>query len=148
MSFEFVLHPTLHAGSLPVADLPLSKLVLMNDSRYPWFALIPRRLSATGGYVRELSELVPDDQRQLFTEAMALEKALKNATNAYKMNVASLGNEVQQLHVDIIARFPADAAWPGPVWGVDARVGYQPSAAGALIARVKAGLAVVFPDYI
>lgn len=149
---NFVLHPKLHADTLPVADLPLCKLALMNDSRYPWFILIPRRLAVTGAtageYLRDMSDLPAADHAQFFTEVMATEKALKNATNAHKMNVAVLSNEVQQLHVHVIARSVADAAWPAPVWGKLPAVPYQPSAAGALIARVKSGLASVFPDYI
>jgi diadenosine tetraphosphate (Ap4A) HIT family hydrolase len=44
--------------------------------------------------------------------------ALRQATGCDKLNVASLGNMVRQLHVHIVARFEGDAAWPGPIWGV------------------------------
>ena len=35
---------------------------------------------------------------------------------AHKMNVASLGNLVPQLHTHVIARHIDDDAWPNPVW--------------------------------
>jgi D-tyrosyl-tRNA(Tyr) deacylase len=34
-----------------------------------------------------------------------------------KINTASLGNMVAQLHVHVIGRRHGDPAWPGPVWG-------------------------------
>lgn len=37
--------------------------------------------------------------------------------SADKMNVATLGNEVAQMHIHIIARHRSDACWPAPVWG-------------------------------
>ena len=37
--------------------------------------------------------------------------------DADKMNVATLGNQVPQMHVHIIARQRDDACWPAPVWG-------------------------------
>lgn len=36
---------------------------------------------------------------------------------ADKMNVATLGNQVAQMHIHIIARHRHDACWPAPVWG-------------------------------
>jgi diadenosine tetraphosphate (Ap4A) HIT family hydrolase len=42
-----------------------------------------------------------------------------------KLNVASLGNVVRQLHVHIVARRKTDPAWPGPVWGHGAPRAYE-----------------------
>ena len=39
----FSLHPQLDADTHFVADLPLCTVRLMNDARYPWLVLIPRR---------------------------------------------------------------------------------------------------------
>ena len=144
----FTLHPTLHADTFPVADLPLCKLLLMNDTHFPWLILVPARLTEKGEYLRDLSDVARTEQPQLWTEIVAVENALKSATGAYKMNVAALSNVVQQLHIHIVARQETDAAWPRPVWGHGPATPYQPSAAGHLIAAVKTHLAPIFRDSI
>ena len=60
--------------------------------------------------------------------------ALRKMFKPHKMNVASLGNAVPQLHIHIIARQTGDAAWPKPVWGV---VPAKPYAADAIAAFQK-----------
>ena len=95
-----------------VAELPLCQLRLMNDARFPWLLLIPRRAEAS-----EIFDLNKADQQQLWHEASVLGQMLKTLTQADKINVASLGNVVGQLHVHVVARQRDDAAWPGPIWG-------------------------------
>lgn len=62
---------------------------------------------------------------------------------ADKMNVASLGNQVSQMHIHIIARKRGDACWPEPVWGrlPDCHAGYSAQRISAirqaLATRVK-----------
>lgn len=98
--------------SYPVAELPLCQLRLMDDTRFPWLILIPRRSG-----VSEVFDLDAADQRQLWHEASEVGRMLKTLTQADKINVASLGNVVTQLHIHVVARRRDDAAWPGPVWG-------------------------------
>ena len=43
MKAKFNLHPRLIKDTIHIADLKLCRLVLMNDSNYPWFILIPRK---------------------------------------------------------------------------------------------------------
>ncbi|MEO1066346.1 MAG: HIT family protein [Pseudomonadota bacterium] len=100
-------------------DLRISKVLLMNDVRYPWVILVPRVAG-----VQELYDL-HRAQRALFTdEITATAKALQTVTKGHKMNVGALGNIVRQLHVHVIARFEKDATWPGPVWGEGEREPY------------------------
>jgi len=109
----FTLHPKLEADTRQVLDLPLCRVRLMNDSRFPWLILIPRRPE-----VREMHALDSADRFQLMEEACGCAAALEREVSAQKMNVAALGNMVPQLHIHVIARFDTDDAWPGPVWGV------------------------------
>ena len=95
-----------------LGDFPLSRLLLMNDARYPWFILVPRREDVT-----ELFQLDVDDRQALWREATLLAEVLKDTFRADKMNVANLGNVVSQLHMHVIVRRRGDDAWPGPVWG-------------------------------
>lgn len=109
---DFTLNERLAADTLPVADLPLSRILLMNDARYPWVILVPRHAS-----ISEVFELSASDQQQLWREATQLGEAMKKVLAGDKVNIASLGNVVSQLHVHVILRRHSDAAWPAPVWG-------------------------------
>jgi diadenosine tetraphosphate (Ap4A) HIT family hydrolase len=73
---------------------------------------VPRREE-----VSELFQLDADDQRQLWHETTWLAETLKDTFSADKMNVATLGNVVSQLHMHVIVRRREDVAWPAPVWG-------------------------------
>jgi diadenosine tetraphosphate (Ap4A) HIT family hydrolase len=115
----FVLDPRLAADTFLLGDMALCRVLLMNDSRFPWLILVPRREGAT-----ELTDLTPFDRRALIEEAALAADRLKILTGARKINVAALGNMVPQLHVHVIARFEADEAWPNPVWGSGAATPY------------------------
>ena len=108
----FVLDSRLEQDTLLLGDFPLCRLLLMNDSSYPWFILVPRREE-----VSELFQLDGADQQSLWRETTALAETLKDTFGADKMNIATLGNMVSQLHMHVIARRRDDAAWPAPVWG-------------------------------
>lgn len=107
----FILHPKLRADCIDIGELPLCQLVLMNNRHFPWVILVPRREAA-----RELFDLAPAEQMQLMLETNQVARDVQSLTGADKMNVAALGNQVEQLHVHVIARFKSDAAWPHPVW--------------------------------
>ena len=132
---SFVLDPKLAADSVSIANLALSDLRLMNDARFPWLLLVPRRAGAV-----EIIDLAKADRAALFEEITAASAALRTATGCDKLNVAALGNQVRQLHVHVVARFAGDAAWPGPVWGTGAAVAYDGAARDRLIATVKGAL--------
>jgi diadenosine tetraphosphate (Ap4A) HIT family hydrolase len=109
---EFELHPRLAADTVVIADWKLCRVLLMNDARYPWLILVPRRNDVT-----EIFELAPEDREMLMAEIALASERLKHFSHAAKINVGALGNLVPQLHIHIVARNPSDAAWPGPVWG-------------------------------
>ncbi|HLT04634.1 MAG TPA: HIT domain-containing protein [Pseudomonas sp.] len=108
----FVLAEQLQNDTLTIGDFPLCRLLLMNDRQYPWFILVPRRED-----VSELFQLDEPDQRQLWKETTQLAESLKDTFKADKMNIATLGNMVSQLHMHVIVRRKDDPAWPAPVWG-------------------------------
>ena len=132
MSNPFELDPRLVADTFLVGETPLSQVLLMNDARYPWLILVPRRSDVT-----EPFELSGTDQAQLWQESMRLGEAMKVHFAADKINIAALGNQVAQLHVHHIARFHTDDAWPGPVWGVGSAVPYSDAARDALIDELR-----------
>lgn len=112
MSAAFVLDERLAADSLPVIELPLCSVRLMDDARFPWLLLVPRR-----GGLSEIHDLCAADQGQLWNELRQATAALRAVAPCDKLNIGALGNIVRQLHVHVVARREGDAAWPGPVWG-------------------------------
>jgi diadenosine tetraphosphate (Ap4A) HIT family hydrolase len=96
-----------------VADLSLCRLFLQNDTRYPWFVLVPHIADVT-----EMYQLLDADQAQLMTEISLISRYLKEELSVHKVNVGALGNVVPQLHIHVLGRDPNDATWPNPVWGV------------------------------
>jgi diadenosine tetraphosphate (Ap4A) HIT family hydrolase len=131
----FELHPRLAADTFTLGDFPLSRLLLMNDAQYPWCILVPRREGA-----REIYLLDAADQQQLLRESGQLSRAMMEAFQGHKLNVAALGNVVPQLHVHHIVRQPGDAAWPGPVWGRHPPRPYAAAERAALVAALRAQL--------
>lgn len=127
---SFTLDPILERDTFAVADIGLTQVRLMNDARFVWLVLVPKRADIT-----ELHDLTPLDQTMLTFETTQIAKALKDFTGADKINVAALGNQVRQLHVHVIARNVGDAAWPGPVWCAGAPQPYRNGGARALIER-------------
>ena len=112
LSPAWVLHPQLERDTTPLGDLPLSRVLIINDANYPWLLLVPRRAGAV-----ELIDLDDVERAQLMSEITLASRALKEVTECDKLNVAALGNAVPQLHVHVIARRKTDKAWPKPVWG-------------------------------
>jgi diadenosine tetraphosphate (Ap4A) HIT family hydrolase len=118
---SFALQPQLSRDTVFLGDLPLSRVLIVNDANYPWLMLVPRREE-----VVEIIDLDEVERTQLMSEIALVGRALKDVTRCDKLNVAALGNIVPQLHVHLIARRTTDAAWPKPVWGAVPAVPVDP----------------------
>jgi diadenosine tetraphosphate (Ap4A) HIT family hydrolase len=129
---DWSLHPQLAQDTVPVGDMPLTRVLLANDANYPWLILVPR----LPGLV-ELIDLEENAQVQLLGEVAAAARALKALTECDKLNIAALGNQVPQLHVHVIARRRTDPAWPKPVWGVTTPLAYAEGQQGALLYSLR-----------
>jgi diadenosine tetraphosphate (Ap4A) HIT family hydrolase len=128
------LHPQLHADTVPVCDLVLSRLLAMNDANFPWLILVPRRAG-----VSEIIDLGAE-QSLLMSEISLVSRALKDETRCDKLNVAAIGNVVPQLHIHVVARRKDDAVWPKPVWGAIPRREYEADAMGRFVAAIRGRL--------
>jgi len=118
---DWSLHRQLEQDTINIGDLPLSRVLVVNDANYPWLMLVPRRADA-----KDLTDLGEVEQGQLMTEINRVACALQSITKPDKLNIAALGNVVPQLHVHVIARRTSDAAWPRPVWGVVPPLAHDP----------------------
>jgi diadenosine tetraphosphate (Ap4A) HIT family hydrolase len=134
---DWTLNAQLAEDCRVVGDLELSRVLVMDDAGYPWLVLVPRRAAAT-----EIIDLDPSDRAALMDEIAQMSHALRRITQCEKLNVASLGNVVPQLHVHVVARFSSDAAWPRPVWGQASRRAYAPEALSQFCAELRAALSL------
>ena len=128
----FELHPRLIAETVTVMDWPLCRVLLMNDSTYPWLVLVPRQKD-----IAEITDLSPQDQLVLMAEIAKASTGLRALTTPHRINVAALGNMVAQLHVHVIARFTDDPAWPKAVWGAAPTVNYTADTLAAKLAELR-----------
>ena len=133
----FALDPRLAADTLELGDLPLSRVLLMNDGRFPWLILVPRRAD-----LAEIVDLESGARVQLMEETALASEALRALPEVDKINIGALGNIVRQLHVHVVARRIDDAAWPKPVWGAGMAQPYEERDAVELAARMRRALAI------
>jgi len=96
-----------------------SLLLLMNNAEIPWFVIVPVGVAAI-----DIDELDDKQQSQLLKEVNALSGFLKTNYSVDKINFASIGNIVKQMHFHLVARTEQDSCWPGVVWGVNAKIKY------------------------
>lgn len=143
MTRTFELDPRLAADTHLLVQWPLCDVMLMDDSRYPWLILVPRVAGA-----RDLIDLDQPARMQLRQETDAAAMTLRDVFAPDKLNVATLGNVVEQLHVHVIARFRDDDAWPAPVWGAHPRLPRDDAARQALLHRLRPALSLfTFKEY-
>ena len=112
MTMGFTLDQRLADSSDLVSRVGDIQVRLADDSHYPWLILVPELDN-----VVELHDLSDAQRNQLFDLASHLGNWMKTTFSADKINVATLGNLVPQLHLHVVARQNGDPAWPGPIWG-------------------------------
>ena len=109
---DFNLNKKLEADTHHISDLALCKLLIMNNADYPWVILVPRISNIT-----EIHQLTEMDRKKLDFEVNEISKKLSDYFKADKINIASIGNIVSQLHIHIVVRNKKDLSWPETVWG-------------------------------
>jgi len=132
---NFQLHPRLQQDCITIGRFELCRLLMMNDSQYPWFILVPEISNLT-----ELYQLDKAQRELLMEESCYLAENLAELFQADKMNIANIGNMVAQLHIHHIVRYQTDSAWPAPVWGKFAAVPYTDTQIIERVGQVTARL--------
>ncbi len=112
MNSQFQLHERLQQDCILIGRFSLCQLLMMNDSQFPWFILVPERAD-----IKEIYQLSVADRQLLSEESCFLAENMADLFKAHKMNMAAIGNMVPQLHIHHIVRYQTDKAWPAPVWG-------------------------------
>jgi len=131
----FELYPVLENDSVLIGRFGLCQIRLINDSNYPWVLLVPEREGIT-----EIHQLSIEDRSLLAEESAFLSAILADLFEADKMNIATIGNMVPQLHVHHIVRYKTDPAWPAPIWGKLPMKSYSDEALEATADKIAAAL--------
>ena len=139
----FKLHPQLKMDTFDIGDLPLCKVLLMNESQFPWLVLVPRR-----NEISELYQLPDMDITQVNKESLEISRLMMVLFSGDKLNVAALGNLVPQLHIHHIIRHKDDAVWPQPVWGNFTAKPYSESAANQMRDKVSEKISLELEGFI
>jgi len=114
-----------------ITDLNLCTIRLIDNSKFPWIILIPKRKETT-----DISQLKKKDQNLLMKEIVFTSKVMKKTFKAFNLNIEKIGNVVSQLHIHIIARSKKDSSWPLSVWVVKKK-NYSTTALEKTILRIK-----------
>ena len=114
-----------------ICDLKLCSVRLIDNQKFPWIILIPRRKGVT-----DITELAPKDQLLLMKEIVYCSKFMKKIFKTSKLNVEKIGNIVSQLHIHIIARKKTDSSWPLSVWVVRGK-SYSANALKEVINKIR-----------
>lgn len=92
-----------------------SLILLMNNPQIPWLILVPNTCNSQSSH--EFDLLSREQQIQLLDQINLLSKFLRQHFQFDKLNIATIGNIVRQLHIHIVARSEDDYCWPAVVWG-------------------------------
>lgn len=128
---NFQLNERLAADTYPIADHPDYYLGLNKNALVPWFILVPK--------TNELELFACTDcfKTRIRSTVDSLASFIQQHFTADKMNLATLGNVVSQLHIHIIARTNDDFAYPDPVWGKTNFLAYEEEEKNAIIAAIQ-----------
>lgn len=130
MANKFNLDARLANDCIIMGKLDLSLLLLMNNSLVPWFILVPDTT------ITEMTALPHVNQAALLKEVNLMSIFMKANFDISKLNIASIGNIVNQLHIHIVGRDPSDYCWPNVVWGTQDKELYT----NEQIAKISAAL--------
>jgi diadenosine tetraphosphate (Ap4A) HIT family hydrolase len=96
-----------------ITELKLCSVRLIDNSKFPWIILIPKRKN-----ISDISQLNKKDQNLLMQEIVHSSKIIKKVFKAFNINIEKIGNVISQLHIHVIARDQNDSSWPLSVWVV------------------------------
>ena len=114
-----------------ITELKLCTIRLIDNSKFPWIILIPKRKKIT-----DIFQLKKKDQNLLMNEIVFTSKVMKKTFKAFNLNIEKIGNVVSQLHIHVIARSKKDSTWPLPVWVVKKK-NYSKIALEKIIFKIK-----------
>lgn len=106
-----IIHPQLIADSHDLFNWQKCHVRLHKNATLPWIVIIPETDKI------EFCDLPNEQQLEITQLSRMIGDYFKSACGAEKINIAAIGNVVQQLHVHVIGRHSKDSLWPDVVWG-------------------------------
>lgn len=133
---SFSLHPRLAAGGFELGRIGGCRLLLKNNALFPWLLLVPEVEEG----IEDLHQLDPARYEEVMAAVREVSQFVADHFKPEKLNVASIGNQVRQMHIHIVGRSPEDPAWPGTVWAFDGKRIYQDDEVAAIAAAARASM--------
>lgn len=91
--------------------------VEVENSEIPWLKIFSKSKE------KEFSACDARTQAEIFRLLLLIEKEMLAYFKPDKINIASFGNMLPEVHWHIMARFKNDSYFPEPMWGEQQRVG-------------------------
>ena len=135
---NFELHEKLKSDCIVLGSLNGSLLLLMNNSLVPWFIIVPQ----TDRW--EIYQLTDSEQAALYASINQLSGFVAQQFKTDKINMASIGNIVKQMHIHVVGRWYDDYCWPDVVWGRKEKAEYKQSDVTIMVQQLKAELGESF----
>ena len=135
---KFELHEKLKSDCIVLGSLNGSLLLLMNNSLVPWFIIVPQTDR------QEVHHLSDNETAELYTNINLLSEFVENQFKTDKINVASIGNIVNQMHIHVVGRRHDDYCWPNVVWGRTEQAEYKQSEISVIVEQLKSALGESF----
>lgn len=108
---SFNIDPRLIKNSYLITETNISHILLSKNALISWVIIVPKT------DIKEWHELDTDFQNKLNLQINKIASTLKKQLSADKINIATIGNIVEQMHIHVIGRKYKDAFWPDVVWG-------------------------------
>ena len=110
---EFSIDERLLNDCHVLAETDGLSFLLHGNAEVAWFVIVPH-VDQT-----EFYQLDVDLQHRLCKQIELLSRFIKLNFISDKINVATIGNVVSQMHIHVIGRREDDLYWPDVVWGRD-----------------------------
>lgn len=105
------IHPQLQEDCHVLGASGNGTILLHRNALVPWLLIVP------AAETDDLCMLESTAYHQLMSEVRTMASFIKSHFKCERINIASIGNIVPQLHIHIVGRQQEDACWPLPVWG-------------------------------
>ena len=128
---SFILNQKLKNDCIVLGKIRHSLLLLMNNALVPWFIIVPQTSKL------EIHQLSDAEREELYANINALSEYIEQQYQVDKLNVAAIGNVVNQMHIHVVGRKRDDYCWPNVVWGRPERVEYSQDRVTAILESLK-----------
>jgi diadenosine tetraphosphate (Ap4A) HIT family hydrolase len=139
----------LEQDCIKLGTIDKNLLLLMNNSLIPWLIIVPSNTidKSTNSSIVEFDLLPSEQQIDLLKLINQLSAFLRRYFTLDKINIASIGNVVSQLHIHVVGRSTNDYCWPDVVWGNNKQVPWEEQQLAELIKKLESCIPDSFQKY-